>query len=168
MTTTATAALAALGWTEAAPMSLMSSADPISGGIIDHEIVSGQWFVIFNDDAHSMIDGLATREDAARAALALIAPDHLPEPAAMTLEDAKAADSRVGWHYNTRNGEGPDHVVISDTSTIPGCVTVRNGGGQTFPLDRNTIDNFAAPAGMIWDRQSERFIQKPAHATIPA
>lgn len=89
----------------------------------------------------------------------------------LRLEEALAMPSRLGWHYNIRNGEGPDHVVVSDTSDLPGCVTVRNGGGQTFPLARNMIDQFAAPPGRIWDDRRQGFVlagrysgaERPAH-----
>jgi len=38
----------------------------IGGGIIDQEIVSGEWFIVFNDDRKS-IEGFDTAEDAAEA-----------------------------------------------------------------------------------------------------
>ena len=40
------------------------SNDPQLGGIIDSEIVSGLWFIIFNDDDLEMITGLKTQEEA--------------------------------------------------------------------------------------------------------
>lgn len=76
----------------------------------------------------------------------------------LSLEAALSSPSRLGWHYNTRNGEGPDHVVVADTSEVIGCVTVENGGGQRFPLSRAMIDKFASPAGMIWDGTLRAFI----------
>ncbi len=83
----------------------------------------------------------------------------------LSLEAALSSPSRLGWHYNTRNGEGPDHQVVSDTSEITGCVTVENGGGQRFPLGRAMIDQFAAPAGMIWDAASRAFVPNEEHNT---
>lgn len=77
----------------------------------------------------------------------------------MSLEAALSTPSRLGWHYNTCNGEGPDHHVISDSSHIPGCVTVQNGSGQTFPVDRSLIDEFAAPEGLIWNRDMQAFTE---------
>lgn len=82
----------------------------------------------------------------------------------MSLGAALSAPSRVGWHYNTCNGEGPDHRVISDTNPVPGCVTVQNGSGQTFPVDRGLIDKFAAPEGMIWNRDRQAFTKGPGDA----
>lgn len=38
--------------------------DPQLGGIIDSNLVSGKWFIIFNDDDLDMVEGLDTREDA--------------------------------------------------------------------------------------------------------
>lgn len=52
------------GWTEAEPNGLIANPDPIKGGIIDNEIVSGKWFAIPNNDAIPQITDLDTREDA--------------------------------------------------------------------------------------------------------
>jgi len=38
--------------------------DPLLGGIIDSRIVDGKWFVIFNDDALEMVEGIGSREEA--------------------------------------------------------------------------------------------------------
>lgn len=38
--------------------------DPLLGGIIDTNMVSGLWFVIFNDDDLEMVEGLQSREEA--------------------------------------------------------------------------------------------------------
>lgn len=40
------------------------NADPVLGGIIDSNIVSGKWFVIFNDDDLETIEGLDSRYEA--------------------------------------------------------------------------------------------------------
>lgn len=59
-----------LGWNEAAPGGLATCGDPIYGGIVDSQIRAasakgdGAWFVIFNDDELSTIEGLATRDAA--------------------------------------------------------------------------------------------------------
>lgn len=81
---------------------------------------------------------------------------------AIPLEAALAFPSRIGWHYNTRNSDGPDHRVVADSSDIDGCVTVENGGGQRFPLDRALIDRFAAPPGLTWDDALRAFVPLPA------
>ncbi len=52
-----------LQWNEL-PDGIASNADPIDGGIIDRNIVTREWFCIFNDDAIPNIDGIATREEA--------------------------------------------------------------------------------------------------------
>jgi hypothetical protein len=53
------------GWSESAPGGLLCN-PRTGGGIIDSEMVSGLWFVVF-DDSHPIIEGLATREDAVAA-----------------------------------------------------------------------------------------------------
>lgn len=40
------------------------NADPQLGGIIDKAIVSGLWFIIFNDNALDVIEGLHSQEEA--------------------------------------------------------------------------------------------------------
>jgi len=52
------------GWTESAPGGLITNTDPVKGGIIDSEIVSGKWFVIPNSDAIQQLNGFDTRDDA--------------------------------------------------------------------------------------------------------
>lgn len=51
------------GWNESAS-GMACNSDPVLGGIIDKTIVSGEWFVIFNDDDLDMIEGLSSREEA--------------------------------------------------------------------------------------------------------
>ena len=53
------------GWAGSEIDGLLCSARP-DGGIIDSAIVSGEWFVIFNDD-REMLEGFATRADAVAA-----------------------------------------------------------------------------------------------------
>lgn len=72
---TATDVLADLGWSSLGPDQIICSGHPKSGGIIDKAIAADEWFVIFNDDTLPLLDGYETREDAAQAALALIAPE---------------------------------------------------------------------------------------------
>lgn len=55
------------GWTEAYPGGLATNTDPIKGGIIDSEIVSGLWFVIFSRDNLPLLDGFTSRDEAFRA-----------------------------------------------------------------------------------------------------
>lgn len=50
------------GWTIG--NTIACNADPILGGIIDSEIVSGKWFIIFNDDDLEMITDLSSRDEA--------------------------------------------------------------------------------------------------------
>ena len=52
---------------------IATNADPILGGIIDQTIMTGEWFVIFNDDAIPAIEGIATRAAAFEAFEAAIA-----------------------------------------------------------------------------------------------
>lgn len=53
------------GWTESRPGGLLCNPN-IGGGIIDSEIVSGEWFVIFNDNRKALT-GYESREDAIEA-----------------------------------------------------------------------------------------------------
>ncbi|WP_347990332.1 strawberry notch-like NTP hydrolase domain-containing protein [Methylomonas sp. AM2-LC] len=55
------------GWTESEPGGLVTNPDPISGGIIDSEILSGNWFVIPNNDAIAHINDLGSRSEAIKA-----------------------------------------------------------------------------------------------------
>jgi hypothetical protein len=55
------------GWTEARPGGMATNRDPVKGGIIDHEDVSGKWFVIFSRDDLPVLDGFASRDEAFRA-----------------------------------------------------------------------------------------------------
>ncbi len=50
--------------------------------------------------------------------------------------------SLVGYRYSAGR---VDHTVISDSSEIEGCVTVRNAGGQCFPVQADLIRDFAQP-----------------------
>lgn len=50
------------GWTTAGN-SLACNPHPLTGGIIDRELVSGKWFVIFSADL-PVINNLASREAA--------------------------------------------------------------------------------------------------------
>ncbi|WP_425953102.1 hypothetical protein [Ralstonia pseudosolanacearum] len=51
-------------WTEATPGGMATNPDPMLGGIVDREIVSGKWFVVFNRDDLDLLDGFATRQSA--------------------------------------------------------------------------------------------------------
>lgn len=51
-------------WKHLGPNAMATNTDPIYGGIIDSEIVSGLWFVIFNNDDFVMLDGFASKADA--------------------------------------------------------------------------------------------------------
>ena len=53
------------GWTQSREGGLLCN-PAIGGGIIDSNIVSGEWFIIFND-SREMIFGLESREDAVEA-----------------------------------------------------------------------------------------------------
>lgn len=53
------------GWVESHAGGMLCNGHP-KGGIIDHEIVSGNWFVIFNDK-REIIDGLDSRHAAVQA-----------------------------------------------------------------------------------------------------
>ena len=53
------------GWTESRPGAMLCNPNA-GGGIIDSEIVSGEWFVIFNDSRETL-SGYESREDAIEA-----------------------------------------------------------------------------------------------------
>jgi hypothetical protein len=52
------------GWTEVAKGGMATNSDPIDGGIVDSNIVSGKWFVIFNRDDLDFSEGYTNRENA--------------------------------------------------------------------------------------------------------
>jgi hypothetical protein len=52
------------GWNHLDKDAMATNSDPIVGGIIDNEIVSGKWFVIPNNDAIAQADGFSTKADA--------------------------------------------------------------------------------------------------------
>lgn len=54
------------GWSEASPGGMATNPDPIVGGIVDENMTGLGWFIIFNDDAMRMVEGLPDREDAFR------------------------------------------------------------------------------------------------------
>ena len=55
------------GWTEASPGGMATNPDRMIGGIIDSEVLPGQWFVIFNDRSVPPVHGLASRAHAFQA-----------------------------------------------------------------------------------------------------
>jgi hypothetical protein len=65
MTTTQLLDTVSKGWTESRPGCMLCNPNA-GGGIIDNEIVSGEWFVIFNDSRKSLF-GYETREEAVEA-----------------------------------------------------------------------------------------------------
>jgi hypothetical protein len=52
------------GWNHLAEDAMATNGDPIVGGIIDKQIVSGKWFVIPNNDAIPQVEDLETKADA--------------------------------------------------------------------------------------------------------
>lgn len=102
------------GWAEASPGGLMTSGDPVHGGIIDSQIKDGKWFVIPNDPTIGVLSGFDTRAQAHQALLDAVkakkdttakpaepAPSPTPTPsveeqqAGKTLEEIEAS----GAHY---------------------------------------------------------------------
>lgn len=59
-------------WSEG-PGGMLTSPDPVSGGIIDCTILGNEWFVIFNRDSLDMLEGFTTRDDAVKAATEVLA-----------------------------------------------------------------------------------------------
>lgn len=66
------------GWTEAFSNGMATNTDSVRGGIVDTEIVSGKWFVIFNNDVIPMIEGLNSRTEAFNAFGAALARATVP------------------------------------------------------------------------------------------
>jgi hypothetical protein len=54
------------GWTASAEHTdgIVVNPHPLEGGIVDQNIVNGQWFVIFNHEDLAALDGFATRDEA--------------------------------------------------------------------------------------------------------
>lgn len=55
------------GWTEAFPGGMATNTDPVKGGIIDNNYLSGEWFVIFECEHLPMLGGFSSRGEAFRA-----------------------------------------------------------------------------------------------------
>lgn len=53
-----------VGWTESTPGGLATNRDPINGGIVDKQMVSGEWFFIPENEAVTKMEGFATRDEA--------------------------------------------------------------------------------------------------------
>lgn len=51
-------------WNHLSEDGIATNTDPIFGGIVDKAIVSGEWFVIPNDDRISLMDGFDTKQEA--------------------------------------------------------------------------------------------------------
>jgi hypothetical protein len=52
------------GWIHSSADGIATNPDPIIGGIIDHAIASGKWFVIPNNNELLPGDGFASKDDA--------------------------------------------------------------------------------------------------------
>lgn len=52
------------GWTEATPGGMATNRDPVVGGIVDDEIVSGKWFAIANRGDIPTLTGFSSRAEA--------------------------------------------------------------------------------------------------------
>ena len=113
------------GWTEAKPNGLIVNPDPINGGIIDNEIVSGKWFTIPNNDAIPQITNLDTREDAL---------------AALTREVEQVANRKENKPMAGKTEKKPFAQVVADN-----LVTQLKQG--TAPWQRRWE---SAPAGSIF------------------
>ena len=87
------------GWTESRPGALLCNPNA-GGGIIDSEIVSGEWFVIFND-GRATLSGYESRDDAVEAFAIASRSDRWAPPAPEETETAWEA----GYNQGMR---GPD------------------------------------------------------------
>jgi hypothetical protein len=83
------------GWTEAAPGRIATSTDPITGGIVDKQMVSGEWFVIPENKALTKIEGFTSRDAAFEAlAMALARLDaDLPQDGSVPVNASVATDT---------------------------------------------------------------------------
>jgi hypothetical protein len=70
------------------------------------------------------------------------------------------APSLVGFWYAAGPADRPFdpddagfsiHVIVADEDALPGCVTVRNGAGQRFPLARTLAHDIAVPPPVAAD-----------------
>jgi hypothetical protein len=66
------------GWLEGPNGGMITNQDPISGGIIDCEIMSGKWFVIPENSRIKRLVGFDTRTDAYNALMSQVAMDFDP------------------------------------------------------------------------------------------
>lgn len=53
-----------MSWNHIAPEAIATNKDPILGGIVDKNIVSGLWFAIPNSDHIEMAEGFKTKQEA--------------------------------------------------------------------------------------------------------
>ncbi|MCA1785947.1 MAG: hypothetical protein LC657_08205, partial [Desulfobacteraceae bacterium] len=60
------------GWNESSSNGMITNKDPISGGIIDSEIVSGKWFVIPENNHITKLEGFDTRAEAYNALMSQV------------------------------------------------------------------------------------------------
>lgn len=72
------------------------------------------------------------------------------------------ARSYVGWWYASGPADrefSPDDPaftilrVVSDTSEVPGAVTIQNAAGQRFPLERSLLRKIASPPDALKRRE---------------
>jgi hypothetical protein len=71
-----------------------------------------------------------------------------------------SAQSLAGFWYAAGPTERPFdpedrafgvHVIVADDHALPGCVTVRNAAGETFPLARSPARDIAVPPPVAAD-----------------
>jgi hypothetical protein len=85
------------------------------------------------------------------------------------------AATRVGFWYATgpakkeyRPGDAAFslHTVVSDKSEFPEHVTVKNGGGQQFPVALSLIEEIASPPGHMYSRTERKFVKMEKTALV--
>ncbi|SEA87522.1 hypothetical protein [Rubrimonas cliftonensis] len=71
-----------------------------------------------------------------------------------------SAPSLVGFWYAAGPADRPFdpddpafsiHVIVADDDAVSGCVTIRNGAGQRFPLARSLALDIAVPPPVAAD-----------------
>ena len=154
------------GWTEASPGGMATGKDPRTGGIVDTEIASGQWFAIPNDDAIGPLSGFATRADAF-AGLARAAAKRADNAGK---EAADVPDTSTDLERDRADPTDQDAAMGGDLfgpgpGASTGAASGRTGSSRSGRPNRQGVPpGRATPAGELGDQPVHRVdgADKPA------
>ena len=116
----------AAGWSESFTGGMLVNSNPENGGIIDNEIVTGKWFVVFNDGRDSLT-GYNTRAEAVDAFVFAITKGYYTPQ----VDDAIQPDE---WPAFERLETGDP-----ETGDWPGCQFRLQGRVSRYAVNVKTI-----------------------------